>query len=268
MIVEPGDSGAIPPWQRPLLTSLAARIGTALGLHQRQRDARRLSVYEERATIARELHDSLAQSLSYLKIQAARLEAGLAAETNANPVPGREVLARAVLADLREGISNAYSQLRELLTTFRLKVDDRGLNTALKTTVAEYRARGETRISLDNRLAALLLTPNEEIHVLQIVREALSNVIRHAEATQASLSLTSVDADILVTIEDNGRGIAPLGIALGHYGLEIMRERAASLGGTIEIGSGSHGGTRVQLRFSSRSPALAEADPNALAQTH
>ncbi|MFB1489176.1 MULTISPECIES: histidine kinase [unclassified Thiocapsa] len=259
MIVDPGDCRDIPLRQRRLLTSLAARIGTALGLHQRQRDARRLSVYEERTTIARELHDSLAQSLSYLKIQAARLDARLAAETNADPAQAREVL-----ADLRDGISNAYSQLRELLTTFRLKVDDRGLNAALNATVTEYRARGETQISLDNRLAALLLTPNEEIHVLQIVREALSNVFRHAGAARASLRLTAVEDEILVTIEDNGRGIPALTIPAGHYGLQIMRERAASLGGAIEIGPGLHRGTRVQLRFPSRSPAQGEHHPTAI----
>jgi two-component system nitrate/nitrite sensor histidine kinase NarX len=245
LIVELDRDQSLPPWQGRLLASLATLIGTALSLHRRQRDGRRLALFEERGVIARELHDSLAQSLSYLKIQASRLDAVLGAGAE----PERS---RAVLAELREGVNNAYRQLRELLTTFRLKMDDRGLNAALEATVAEYRARGTTEICLDNRLPALLLSPNEEIHVLQIVREALSNVVRHAGAAHAVLRLAAGDGRIRVTLEDDGRGIDPHAVPRGHYGLSIMRERAAGLGGDIEIAPGPHGGTRVRLTFPSR----------------
>ncbi len=254
LLVDLEEGQALPPWQGRLLESLAALIGTALILQQRQRDARRLSLFEERGVIARELHDSLAQSLSYLKIQAARLDAllGTAAE------PER---IRGVLAELREGISNAYRQLRELLTTFRLKMDDRGLNAALEATVAEYGAHGTTEVCLDNQLPAALLGPNEEIHVLQIVREALSNVVRHAEADHACLTLAVSDAGIDVTLEDDGCGIDPQAVPQGHYGLNIMGERAASLGGVIEIGPGCNGGTRVRLTFPNRDAGIAYDRP-------
>jgi two-component system nitrate/nitrite sensor histidine kinase NarX len=260
LVVDLEEGQALPSWQGRLLGSLAALIGTALSLQQRQRDARRLSLFEERAVIARELHDSLAQSLSYLKIQAARLDAllGKAAE------PER---IRGVLAELREGISNAYRQLRELLTTFRLKMDDRGLNAALEATVAEYRARGTTEVCLDNQLPAALLGPNEEIHVLQIVREALSNVVRHAEAAHACLTLAASDAGIDVTVEDDGCGIDPQAVPRGHYGLNIMGERAASLGGVIEIGPGRNGGTRVRLTFPNRDARIPDDRPVAAMRT-
>ncbi|WP_147431070.1 histidine kinase [Thiocapsa rosea] len=245
LVVELDRDQSLPRWQGRLLSSLATLIGTALSLHRRQRDARRLALFEERGVIARELHDSLAQSLSYLKIQASRLDALL----RAGAEPER---ARDVLAELREGANNAYRQLRELLTTFRLKMDDRGLNAALEATVAEFREHGTTEIRLDNRLPALLLSPNEEVHVLQIVREALSNVIRHAGAPHALLRLAAGDAGIRVTLDDDGRGIDPHAVPRGHYGLSIMRERAAGLGGDIEIAPGPHGGTRVRLTFPSR----------------
>jgi two-component system nitrate/nitrite sensor histidine kinase NarX len=259
LIVELDRDQSMAPWQARLLASLATLIGTALSLHRRQRDGRRLALFEERGAIARELHDSLAQSLSYLKIQASRLDALLGAGAK----PGRT---RAVLAELREGVNNAYRQLRELLTTFRLKMDDRGLNAALEATVAEYRERGTTEICLDNRLPAVLLSPNEEIHVLQIVREALSNVIRHAGASHALLRLAAAEAGIRVILDDDGRGIDPLAVPRGHYGLSIMRERAASLGGDIEIGPGPHGGTRVRLTFPSRDIRDAEAGAIAAVQ--
>ncbi|UHD15423.1 ATP-binding protein [Thiocapsa bogorovii] len=253
LIVELDRDQALPPWQGRLLASLAALIGTALSLHRRLRDGRRLALFEERGVIARELHDSLAQSLSYLKIQAARLDALLVA----GAPPERS---RAVLAELREGVNNAYRQLRELLTTFRLKMDERGLNAALEATVGEYRERGTTEIRLDNRLPAVMLSPNEEIHVLQIVREALSNVIRHAGASQALLRLSVGGAGIRVTLDDDGRGIDPHAVPRGHYGLSIMRERAAGLGGDIEIAPGPHGGTRVQLTFPLRRARDIDAD--------
>lgn len=258
LIVDLDDDWTLPPWQARLLGSLAALIGTALSLNQRQRDARRLALFEERGVIARELHDSLAQSLSYLKIQAARLDAHLNARSTASAEPDG---AKAVLAELREGISDAYRQLRELLNTFRLKMDDRGLNAALEATVAEYRRRGATEVVLDNRLPALLLGPNEEIHVLQIVREALSNVVRHSEAAHAWLSLSATDSGIEVTLEDDGRGIGAFAVPRGHYGLSIMRERAASLRGAIEIGPRRAGGTRVRLSFPNRDAGEADGRP-------
>jgi two-component system nitrate/nitrite sensor histidine kinase NarX len=120
---------------------------------------------------------------------------------------------------------------------------------------------------LENRLPTLLLSPNEEIHVLQIVREALSNVIQHAGASRAMLRLSASGPAIRVTLEDDGRGMDPGAPRPGHYGLQIMRERAASLGGVIEVSAGSRGGTRVQLTFTHRDAREEEPEPINIAQT-
>lgn len=252
LIVDLDEGQTLADWQAQLLSSLAALLGSALSRHQRQGDARRLALYEERAVIARELHDSLAQALSYLKIQAARLDTLLTPQADPQD-------ARPVLGELRNGISSAYRQLRELLNTFRLKVDKRGLAAALEATVDEFSRRGTTEIRLLNRLPALMLNPNEEIHVLQIVREALSNVLRHANATRVLLHLSGSDEGICVTVQDNGRGMDPDLKAAGHYGLQIMRERAASLGGTLTLTSGARGGTRVRLEFPHREQSVTRA---------
>jgi two-component system nitrate/nitrite sensor histidine kinase NarX len=244
-------------WQERLLETLAGHIGTALNLRQRMRESRRLALHEERGIIARELHDSLAQSLSYLKIQVARLSAAL-------DTPGDADKAKAVLGELREGISSAYRQLRELLTTFRLKMDDRGLSRALEETVREYRNRSATEICLSNDLPPSLLGPNEEIHVLQIVREALSNVIRHAEAKNALVTLRAMDQGVLVEIQDDGRGYNPPHDEKRHYGMTIMRERTLSLGGDLRLDSPAGGGTRVQLGFRPRSSHAGTAEPEML----
>lgn len=241
LLIDPPDDKAPAPWQERLLATLAGHIGTALNLQQRMREGRRLALHEERGVIARELHDSLAQSLSYLKIQVTRLTAALDAEDPEAP--------RQILAELREGTNSAYRQLRELLTTFRLKMDDRGLNPALEATVRELGARGAVQIRLDNRLPAGLLTANEEIHVLQIVREALSNVLRHAHAQHAEVQLYPTSTGLAVEVADDGRGIAHQADRTHHHGLTIMRERAASLGGEIRLEHPPGGGTRVRLSF-------------------
>jgi two-component system nitrate/nitrite sensor histidine kinase NarX len=238
------------PWQQRLLAALAGHIGTALSLQRRMRESRRLILHEERSILARELHDSLAQSLSYLKIQVTRLAAAL--DDQADPAKPHEIL-----RELREGISSAYRQLRELLTTFRLKMDDRGLGRALEETVQEMRARSSVDIRLDSRLPPNLLSPNEEIHVLQIVREALSNVIRHADARRADVRLRLDDEGVEVEVRDDGRGYVPPTDQVRHYGLTIMRERTLSLDGELTLLSPPEGGTLVRLRFRHRSAGAA-----------
>jgi len=265
--VVPSPGQALANWQRPLLESLAGQLATALNLQSRMRESRRLILHEERSILARELHDSLAQSLSYLKIQAARLDAALRAEYGSGPPSHaaasdgpRHSNPAEVLAEMRTGISSAYRQLRELLTTFRLKMDGRGLADALADTVQEFRDRSDVDIGLEDRLPVALLSPNEEVHVLQIVREALSNVIRHARAAHCRVGLGVDDGQVEVAVEDDGCGPPAALAGRGHYGMTIMRERAASLGGSIEIESPAGGGLAVRVRFRPRGLATPVLD--------
>ena len=226
------------------LEAVAHHIGIAINITRRATESRRLALLEERSVIARELHDSLAQSLSYLKIQVARLNVTLNQPDGVNA-------ATPIIEELREGISRAYRQLRELLTTFRLKIDGPGLSAALEETVEEFRGRSGIAISLDNRLGSCQLTANEEIHVLHIIREALANVTRHSKAEKAEVSIF-YDNDserVIISIEDNGIGIDEEAERRDHYGLAIMNERASGLGGTIQISRVPKGGTRVNLVF-------------------
>jgi two-component system, NarL family, nitrate/nitrite sensor histidine kinase NarX len=150
---------------------------------------------------------------------------------------------------LREGLNSAYRQLRELLTTFRLRIEGEGLAAALQTTVAEFAARGNLPIALEAHLAGCTLTPNEEIHALQIVREALSNVLNHAQARQAEVKvLCNSDGSVSATVTDDGIGVRqPAGAH--HYGMTIMEERAKNLGGQLTVENLPTAGTRVTLHF-------------------
>jgi two-component system nitrate/nitrite sensor histidine kinase NarX len=228
-------------WQTRLLEALTRHIGIALGISHKTEQERLLALQEERSIIARELHDSIAQSLSYMKIQASLL-----APILADPERRRE--AETTLHDLRDGITEAYRQLRELLATFRLKMEG-DFRSLLASAADEYASRGGLDISLETNLAGCRLSPNQEIHSLQIVREALSNVLRHAHASQAWVRVIHAGAsEVLVSIEDDGIGIASSNHTL-RYGLTIMRERAQGLHGQISIENRDGGGTLVRLRF-------------------
>jgi two-component system nitrate/nitrite sensor histidine kinase NarX len=241
LALPPGQ--ALAPWQLELLETVGRHVGAALASTQRNEERHRLALLDERSVIARELHDSLAQSLSYLKIQVTRLQALLRKSPTPEPVTE-------IVGELRDGLNEAYRQLRELLTTFRLRIDGRGLNAAIDDTVQEFRRRTGLEISLDNRLAGVELAANREIHVLQIIREALTNIERHAKAGQVAIALARNGAERLrVTVDDDGVGFDEADRPLHRYGIVIMHDRAQSLAGEISVRPREGGGTRVELDF-------------------
>jgi len=241
LLLEQRDGSVIEPWQVQLLETLGKHIGLSLEVSRRVAQGRRIALLEERSVMARELHDSLAQSLTYLKIQVTRLSMILRSGSEHSSVED-------ALSELKGGLEAAYRQLRELLTTFRLQMDGQGLGPALEKTVEEYESRCDVDISLENRLDGSPFSVNEEIHVLQIVREALSNVVHHSRATQARVRLEYKESEgVLVSIKDNGIGIPQDSERTHHYGLAIMRERANSLHGELTIEAQETGGTQVRL---------------------
>ncbi|MDT4840863.1 Nitrate/nitrite sensor protein NarX [compost metagenome] len=139
--------------------------------------------------------------------------------------------------------------MRELLTTFRLQIQDGGLDQALEDTAREFAERGEMRVTVDYEPLAFNLSATEQIHLLQIAREALSNCARHARASHALVRLRQDVDELELLIEDDGRGIEPGFDTRQHHGLNIMQERARSLAGRIDIVPRAPHGTRVRLRF-------------------
>ncbi len=249
LLVEIDPQRPLEGWQERLLETVASHIAIALNIARRHSQDRMLALLEERSVIARELHDSLAQSLSYLKIQVSRLDAITPQPANAAACRIGEI--KQVTAELRDGLNSAYRQLRELLTTFRLRMDEAGFDHALEKTVAEFGERSDIEIELDNRLGHCKLSPNAEIHVIQVIREALSNVVRHSQAEHAVVSLEySMDGAVIVVIDDDGIGMSQDADRQHHYGMAIMKERARGVAGELSIVPSVLGGTRVELVFS------------------
>lgn len=230
-------------WQLHLLETLSHHIGISLGIERRIEQGRRLALLEERALIARELHDSLAQSLAYMRIQVSRLQAARKHHACDNQEE------EAMLQELREGLASSYRELRELLSTFRLKIQGEDLSTTLIQTIDEFSQRDGfiAKVEIDR----CPFTPHEEIHILHIVREALSNVVNHAQAhhVQVTLHYDKQKAEVTLMIEDDGIGMLKAADT-HHYGMAIMEERALALHGTIRYRSSPQKGTQVILTFS------------------
>ncbi|ODA65925.1 Nitrate/nitrite sensor protein NarX [Methyloligella halotolerans] len=198
---------------------------------------------EERAAIARELHDSLAQSLAYMKIQMSMLQTlihkGEAQSDDAGDAMGK----------LRHTLTTASLQLRELITTFRLTMHGRTFAQALEDSIEEFEGRSSIAFDLDNRLSAGKLSVADEMQLLLILREALCNVVRHSHASYCWVSLRLKDEGAVhLTVDDNGVGAKPpTEDAQPHHGLTIMQERARSLGGSFAIEERAGGGTRLSV---------------------
>lgn len=238
-----GHDVELEDWQKPLLETVASHIALSINTAQQASQHRLLSLLEERSAIARELHDSIAQSLSYLKIQVSRLERSIADERGKSD--NLEITGK-----LRSALNGAYRQLRELLATFRLRITEAGLSAALEETISEFQERSEIDIVLVDRIDNCKFDPNSEIHLIQIIREALSNVIRHANATHARVSVECSPAgQVVLLVEDDGVGIDEESDTMMHYGLPIMKERAERLGGNLVVSESPSGGTSVKLTF-------------------
>lgn len=234
---------AQPAGQKATLQIVAANIAAAFSAESEHEQRHRLVLMEERNVIARELHDSLAQTLSYLKIQVSRLQM-LMAKNAEQPVIDE------TLDQVKQAISAAYVQLRELLSTFRLQLSSEGLRAALAATVEEFAGRGELAIELDYQLDDVPLSPNEEIHVLQTVREALSNVMRHSRACRACIGALLISPRrVEISVVDDGIGFGQQQSIGNHYGMVIMQERADTLDGEVRFDNVETGGARMVLGF-------------------
>lgn len=226
-----------------LMQSLANMLSRAVYFNRAQKQHQQLALMEERATIARELHDSLAQALSFLRIQLTLLKRSV----NDNPAQAREII-----DDVERTLADAYRQLRELLATFRLNIQEADLHGALQQLLQPLKALSSARIQLHCRLSSQALNAQQQVHALQIVREAVLNAVKHAGADEIVVRCeVNAAGDNAFSIADDGCGIASLEEPEGHYGLTIMSERAARLAGTLRIQRRAAGGTEVCLTFPS-----------------
>ena len=228
--------------QRECLRLIGRQLAEVLQAFAEARRLRRSELSAERGMLARELHDSVAQQLGYLQIRSSRLQQVLAD-------PQQREQADAMVDDLRDTLRTLQRQVRELISSARLTMDGRTLRQALEASVAEFSRCSSCVFSLDNRLPGHALPAESELQVLQIVREALANVVRHSHARQVWIRLWPSAGGGAVEVCDDGVGLPQHLPSSGHFGLHIMHERAAAIGAELRIEPASAGGTRVLLRW-------------------
>ncbi|MCS6099848.1 nitrate/nitrite two-component system sensor histidine kinase NarQ [Shewanella baltica] len=210
-----------------LFNNFAIMLTRSIVIHNATEQRQQLALMEERGVIARELHDSLGQVLSFLKIQISLLRKNLDHSCR-NPT------IEAQLTEINEGVSTAYVQLRELLSTFRLTIKEPDLKSALEAMLEQLRAKTNIKITLDYKLAPQWLEAKQHIHILQITREATLNAIKHAEASLINIHCYKDDKGMVnIDVCDNGIGIGHLKERDQHFGIGIMHERASKLSGKV-----------------------------------
>ena len=205
-------------------------------------DALQAALLRQRQAMAAEVHDSVAQTLAFVKMRMPLLQEAIGTQDTAN--------ALRYCDDVRQAVSAAHTNLRQLLSEFRAPMDPQGLKHALRSAILVFSQRTQIALVFDDQVPELHLSATQESQVFHIVQESLANIAKHASAQQAWLSIRQVVGSIEVVVEDDGTGPATDAVATGaHFGLDIMRERAARLRGQLGIGPREGGGMRVQLSF-------------------
>lgn len=225
--------------ERNLLDTLASHLASAMEGLRAGALEREAAVAEERGLLARELHDSIAQSLAFLKIQVQILRDALRRSD--------ELAVARTLDELDAGVRESTADVRELLLHFRTRTSGEDIVPALRATLQkfEHQTGLPAQLSVDGE--GLPLPPDVQVQVLHVLQEALSNVRKHAGARAVWVEVQR-GRDWHFEVRDDGRGF-DAGSAPGqtHVGLRIMRERAARIGARVAIDSVPGAGTCVSL---------------------
>lgn len=225
-----------------LLESLVTHLSVAIENGQLNERERLYAVVQERQLMARGLHDSIAQALSYLNLQVQFLSSAIEKKDDA--------LRDESLAAIRTGLQECYDDVRELLLNFRERVHKEKFIDGVRTVINRFEAQANVEASLRVVERGPELTERQKVQVIFIIQEALSNVRKHAHASHVNVVVENYE-DLRVVVEDDGVGIDEKLVESRkgrHVGLSIMSERASRIGAEVTVERASdEGGTRVVL---------------------
>ncbi|MBI2305103.1 MAG: GAF domain-containing sensor histidine kinase [Chloroflexi bacterium] len=228
-------------YDREMLLAIGHHIGSALENARLHEQVENMAVLEERDRIAREVHDGLAQVLGYLAMKSRVVQQLLPANL---PAATEELREMERLAD------EAFADSREVILGLRtsLSILDRGLVRTLTEYINKFNHRSPVKAELIiSDSDKFRFSPDTEIQLIRIVQEALTNVRKHARASQAWVRLEGKNGLASVSVADNGRGFdLPQGAQKG-FGLQTMKERAESVGGSLEVDTVPGQGTTVTV---------------------
>ena len=205
-----------------------------------------VAVLQERDRIAREMHDGMAQVLGYINTQTIGIKKLLDDE--------KLPIAREELSKMEAIARDLYGDVREGILGLRVAAQrDRGLIPILREYIDHYREMSglEAEACISSEVEELGISSTDEIQILRIVQEALTNVRKHAGAKKVSVNLEHVNNQLCIEVLDDGKGFNPDELPTPggpRFGLRVMEERALSLGGEFSINSRLSGGTNVAVK--------------------
>ncbi|MBY0572767.1 MAG: type IV pili methyl-accepting chemotaxis transducer N-terminal domain-containing protein [Undibacterium sp.] len=234
---------ALTSQEQRLLEILGRNLGAAIGNQRLIAKEKEIAIAEERNLLAQGLHDSIAQGLNFLNLQVQMLGDSLQRENM------QEI--KDILPQLRAGVKESYEDVRELLSNFRARLEDTNLESEIKNVVAKFQRQTGVHTTVNYAGNGSQLAPEQQLQVLFILQEALSNVRKHSWANQVTVKVEN-ERDFCMNISDDGQGFSIEELSKkgeDHVGLSIMRERANRLAASLDIVSEptKTKGTRISL---------------------
>lgn len=225
-----------------LLQTLAGQISLVVRNSELLAEIEFNTIIAERTRLAREIHDGLAQTLGFLKLQAAQMGTLLAAEDTDR--------LQESLTTTYKVLSDAYLDVRQAIDGLRISPNGEGLSAWLQETCIEFEEISGLPVRLNEIPADVNLPPEVQVQLIRIIQEALSNVRKHAYATQTWVTCRQVGGDFVIEIRDNGCGFLPEEIpGVSKYGLQGMRERSELINADFQVISKPNEGTTVSIRL-------------------
>ncbi len=229
--------------EEALLETLGQILGVAIENIRLATREREMAISEERNLVAQGLHDSIAQGLTFLNLQVQMLDDSLQ--------NGRINEVSDIVPALQAGVTESYEDVRELLLNFRSRLVEGDLVSSLETTVEKFRRQTGIAAHFVVNSNGAPLPREQQLQIMFIVQEALSNIRKHAMADQVEIRLDD-QQDLLLSIHDNGVGFDAATLlekGESHVGLNIMRERAQRIQASFDVTSEPEQGTTVLLQL-------------------
>jgi signal transduction histidine kinase len=230
------------PRHLPLLQTIAGQVALVVQNASLMAELEYQTMLQERARLAREIHDGLAQTIGFLKLQAAQLRTQL---ENGDSARARQS------ADLFYAtLSEAYQDARQAIDGLRVSPDECGLSGWLHQIANEFQDLSGLPVHLEESPVEAQVSPEVQAQLIRIVQEALSNVRKHARAGEVWLSFGQAKDDLVLEVRDDGEGFSPQDITnASRHGLRSMRERAELIGADFQVASLPGRGATVRVHL-------------------
>ena len=224
-----------------LLRTLCGQLGVSIANSRFAQERSQLAVLQERNLIAQGLHDSIAQTLTFLNLQVQMLDSAYKA--------GEKEQMEENIRFLTDGVQECYDDVRELLLNFRTKISNKDFPEAVTSLLARFEQQTQIEVDTAWRNDGPSLNNDEQLQVIFILQESLSNIRKHAQAHHVVVELDNRH-DFTLRIRDDGVGFDTgrlKNMSEAHVGLGIMQERARRINAVLSVESQPNQGTTVTL---------------------